>query len=346
MKLVSYTVPNPFLDKLKLSDVRGIMWDQRASPAFIDRMCEYAARVCYNSTGSMGNSPNFIQKIIGMSHLDVIEHGTATYALPVSLAHRLRVFNRHFDISSVSSSSDAHVTGNMRCWRDVIVEFDDPHMCDFLSRTLPCIAPRIFDDLSIVCSKQEIPTATLPEIPTSFTQSVSSVILLGANIPPGDHLNFQYGSATLLMDKVSRSLTHQLVRHRLGSYSQESQRYVGTKNLHGVCPPSVFADADALSMYTISLERIAREYHALRVNSNIPKEDARFLLPNATETRIVVTMGFEAWKHFLWLRALDTAAQWEIRHIGQAVLKCLYRVDPVAFGDEMEYFDENRESLI
>ena len=72
----------------------------------------------------------------------------------------------------------------------------------------------------------------------------------------------------------------------------------------------------------------------------IRKEDARFLLPNATETRIVTSMNFAAWSHFLWLRAVDKAAQWEIRRLGQLVLEMLHTVAPDVFQEHWNVYRE------
>lgn len=71
----------------------------------------------------------------------------------------------------------------------------------------------------------------------------------------------------------------------------------------------------------------------------IRKEDARFLLPNAAETRIVTTMNFAAWSHFLWLRAVDKAAQWEIRAMGQQVLEQLYQIAPGVFEEHQKAWE-------
>jgi thymidylate synthase (FAD) len=73
----------------------------------------------------------------------------------------------------------------------------------------------------------------------------------------------------------------------------------------------------------------------------IRKEDARFLLPNAAETRIVTTMNFAAWSHFFWLRAVDTAAQWEIRAMGQRALEMLYTVAPATFQAHWDVYQKN-----
>ncbi|MBK8047779.1 MAG: FAD-dependent thymidylate synthase [Anaerolineales bacterium] len=80
-----------------------------------------------------------------------------------------------------------------------------------------------------------------------------------------------------------------------------------------------------------------RKYEKLRT-LGIRKEDARFLLPNAAETRIVTTMNFAAWSHFLWLRAVDKAAQWEIRIMGQQVLEMLHAIVPTLYAEHWRIY--------
>ena len=85
----------------------------------------------------------------------------------------------------------------------------------------------------------------------------------------------------------------------------------------------------------------AEEKYARLRALGIRKEDARFLLPNAAETRIVTTMNFAAWSHFLWLRAVDKAAQWEIRRMGQHVLTMLHAIAPEVFAEHWQVYQES-----
>jgi thymidylate synthase (FAD) len=131
------------------------------------------------------------------------------------------------------------------------------------------------------------------------------------------------------------------VRHRLASFSQESQRYV---DLHrgdwqAIIPDAIAAHPQALAELN-EFWRIAEEKYAKLRGLGIRKEDARFLLPNAAETRIVATMNFAAWSHFFWLRAVDTAAQWEIRLMGQRALTMLYAIAPTVFQSHWDVYQE------
>ncbi len=106
----------------------------------------------------------------------------------------------------------------------------------------------------------------------------------------------------------------------------------------GVIFPPDF-DPIAASIGMDAVETLAHSYAELRA-IGVRKEDARFLLPNAAETRIVTTMNFAAWSHFLWLRAVDKAAQWEIRRLGQFVLEMLYTIAPAVFQDQWDVYQE------
>ncbi len=155
---------------------------------------------------------------------------------------------------------------------------------------------------------------------------------LMARVREGHESLIEHASATFEISGISRACSHQLVRHRIASYSQESQRYVDLSNPEYVIPPSVAADPEAMAIYNEATESLAEAYRRLR-ERGIFKEDARFLLPNATATRIVVTMNFRSWRHFIKMRALDRAAQWEIREVANRILDILYEQAPSIFED-------------
>jgi thymidylate synthase (FAD) len=135
----------------------------------------------------------------------------------------------------------------------------------------------------------------------------------------------------------SRAFTHQLVRHRLASYAQESQRYVKIKDLnYFVIPKTIKNNKEALKIFKKTLKEIFDSYESL-IQLGIPKEDARYILPNSTMSKIFVKMNFRAWRHFLKLRC-DTSAQWEIRDIAKEILKILYKNPPSVFEDLYEKF--------
>ncbi len=170
------------------------------------------------------------------------------------------------------------------------------------------------------------------------------VLLLGSLVPAAlsaDELQ-RHGAATFLLDGISRAASHQLVRHRLASFSQESQRYVDLSKIaqSGVAlritPPTILQNPTTRARFEQAMNDLEHAYAELR-DLGIRKEDSRFLLPNAAATRIVVTMDFSAWRHFCWLRC-DKAAQWEIRQAAEEILRTLYRLAPAVFQDLVDYF--------
>ncbi len=155
---------------------------------------------------------------------------------------------------------------------------------------------------------------------------------LMARVREGHESLIEHASATFEISGVSRACTHQLVRHRLASYSQESQRYVDMSEPEYVVPPSVAADPEALEVWGEATAGMAEAYRQLR-ERGVRKEDARFLLPNAAATRIIVTMNFRAWRHFIKERGLNRAAQWEIREVANRILDILHQQAPSVFED-------------
>lgn len=155
---------------------------------------------------------------------------------------------------------------------------------------------------------------------------------LQARVREGHESLIEHASATFEISGISRACSHQLVRHRLASYSQESQRYVDMSEPEYIVPTAISRDPDALEIWNRASASLAEAYRRLR-ERGVRKEDARFLLPNATATRIVVTMNFRSWRHFIQERALNRAAQWEIREVALEVLRVLHREAPAVFED-------------
>ncbi len=130
----------------------------------------------------------------------------------------------------------------------------------------------------------------------------------------------EHASFTFSLEGVSRAMTHQLVRHRIASYTQQSQRYVTYNTLEKyVTPPSIEKNAEAKKIFNETLEKISGTYKKL-LEMGVPKEDARFILPNAAKTNIVVTMNARELRHFFNLRCCRRS-QWEIREVATEMLK-------------------------
>lgn len=147
------------------------------------------------------------------------------------------------------------------------------------------------------------------------------------------HLStLEHASYTFAIDGVSRALTHQLVRHRLASYNQQSQRYVKfTQGLEVITPGSVAENEEALKIFNDAIDHAKGAYEQL-LEMGIPAEDARYLLPNAAETKIVVTMNVRELLHFFSLRCCNRA-QWEIREMAHRMLELAKPTAPYIFMD-------------
>lgn len=165
---------------------------------------------------------------------------------------------------------------------------------------------------------------------------------------PLEHCSFTFG-----IEGVSRSLTHQLVRHRIASYSQKSQRYVTEGQFEYIIPPEIENIPEAKELFIKAMEcdqmiydkivAILKEKHFQSIREfepNIKKaeqisekraiEDARFVLPNACETKIITTMNIRVLLHFFEERCCNRA-QWEIRQMANMMLDICKEVAPMLF---------------
>jgi thymidylate synthase (FAD) len=159
---------------------------------------------------------------------------------------------------------------------------------------------------------------------------------LKARIREGHGSIIEHACVTFEIHGVSRACSHQLVRHRIASYSQESQRYVDMSAPQFVVPPTVAANPRAIAVWESYMGQVSETYQQLR-DLGVRKEDARFVLPNATATRIIVTMNFRSLRHFFSVRC-DKGAQWEIRALALEMLRQVYVLAPSVFGDFYECF--------
>ena len=142
---------------------------------------------------------------------------------------------------------------------------------------------------------------------------------------PLEHCSFTFG-----IEGVSRALSHQLVRHRIASYSQKSQRYVKEGQFDYIVPPSIIENPICKDAFEDFVKNSQWTYDFL-VDNGIPAEDARFVLPNACETKIIVTMNIRTLLHFFEERCCNRA-QWEIRYMAYAMLRICKEVAPNLFA--------------
>ncbi|RMG67201.1 MAG: FAD-dependent thymidylate synthase [Nitrospirae bacterium] len=163
-------------------------------------------------------------------------------------------------------------------------------------------------------------------------QFVKRLMAMG-HMSPVEHPSF-----TFAIEGISRACSHQLVRHRIASYSQQSQRYVSEEaGFDYVIPPSIKEDPELMEYYNDFMQRAQEAYNFIvkRLNERGLKgesanQDARFVLPNACETKIIVTMNARELLHFFRQRCC-LRAQWEIRAMAEEMLKLVKRVAPVIF---------------
>lgn len=166
---------------------------------------------------------------------------------------------------------------------------------------------------------------------------------------PIEHVTFTFG-----IEGISRACSHQLVRHRIASYSQQSQRYVNMNDFSYVTPPSISSDPNLNKAYNDIMCNLKNRYEAIQsvlanniadeliasgVNEKKAKsiakkkanEDARYILPNACETKIIVTMNARALFNFFGHRCCNRA-QWEIREVAEQMYKLVYNIAPTLFN--------------
>ncbi|GIW60476.1 MAG: flavin-dependent thymidylate synthase [Patescibacteria group bacterium] len=183
----------------------------------------------------------------------------------------------------------------------------------------------------------------LGKIPLSQVLRVLSHVITSGHHSTIEHINF-----TFTISGVSRVLTHQLVRHRIGiAFDQQSQRYVRPDG-DVVVPPSIANNPNAMSIYNKCVDSASCAYQQL-VRLGVPEEDARFLLPQATKTNLIMTVNLRQLIHISSLR-LCTLAQWEIRRLFKKIRKEMLAFDPL-FGRLltpkcvwMGYCDEKRNA--
>ncbi|MBR1529923.1 MAG: FAD-dependent thymidylate synthase [Oscillospiraceae bacterium] len=179
----------------------------------------------------------------------------------------------------------------------------------------------------------------------SFVEMLSTI---------GHESPIEHASFTFAIEGVSRSLLAQITRHRLASFSVQSQRYVKLTNFQYITPPEIAGDQEALALYEQTMQNCVEAYRKLteilearhyqdflsqgcsekeahRKAEKKAIEDARFVLPNAGETKMVVTMNARELLHFFRLRCCNRA-QWEIRALAKAMLKEVWPVSPALFA--------------
>lgn len=219
--------------------------------------------------------------------------------------------------------------------------------------TLLCHTPdpeRVVAAAAKLCYSAQSVEGLLDGLTEEKTESFLKMLVELGHASPVEHASF-----TFAIEGVSRSLLAQITRHRIASYSVQSQRYVRLSPFQYVTPPEVAADKDALAAYNQAMKAATESYEKITailkekhlntlVAQGIPEkqarskaekqaiEDARFVLPNACETRMIVTMNTRSLYNFFNHRCC-TRAQWEIRAVADQMLMLVKQVAPVLFSN-------------
>lgn len=176
-----------------------------------------------------------------------------------------------------------------------------------------------------LCYSDRMPPDVAAGMSDAEVKRLILMLLDMGHTSPLEHASFTFG-----IFGVSRSLSHQLVRHRIASYSQRSQRYVSEEGFGFVVPPSIKRDPSSVAAFEAAMEAARSAYKRL-VQMGVPREDARYVLPNACETALVATFNARSLLNFFALRCCRRA-QWEIRALAYRMLKEVRRVAPTLFS--------------
>jgi thymidylate synthase ThyX len=269
----------------------------------------------------------FIRGLLVRGHESVIEHWRACFRIEADakdILKQLVVASPLLRITQpiLSESDEFVVSGNARMFRQLIDYASGyPLACQILSQ--------LWEKSELLFSPDPMANPRYDCPPCETIQTEKNLELWSLFMPEGlTNQELQaHGSATFYLHGVSRALTHQLVRHRMASYSQASQRYCREDAFDYVTPHSIQDEARDTYQQKV-MGDLQTHYQALV--TQVPKEDARYVLPNATCTELAVTMTFENWMNFFSLRC-DPHAQWEIRELAEQIRKVFVQRVPQLF---------------
>ena len=209
-------------------------------------------------------------------------------------------------------------------------------------KTIAIAAKMCYSDANVDTLSENLDNSKI----NSFVEMLSEI----GHESPIEHVSFTFG-----IEGVSRTFLAQVTRHRIASFSVQSQRYVKKSNFVYITPPEIEKNKEALNLFEKSMkdsidsynkiaDTLEKEYLEGYLKNGIDEkkaknmaekkaiEDARFVLPNACETKMVVTMNARSLKNFFKLRCCNRA-QWEIKAVADDMLKLCYKVAPSLFKD-------------
>ena len=303
---------------------------------------ELAGRICYNSEDKIeiGSAEKFVRGIMKRGHESVIEH--EGFIIRFDGNRRwdetlipLMLFSEESCLFKVSIINGIiFVSGNFRVWRDFLKA---SKMQLPFGVSVNDMLPEIF--------KIPYSTEVLKDEEFKYVTTTSKIIMEDVGLLRS--IRMKHGTLTFRIDGVSRAMTHQLVRHRLCAYSQRSQRYCGEKDFNYIAPPCIVnpKKSSYIKIPCITEEHFAGimnhyscEYENLQDNG-LKNEDARFVLPNACETNIVVTATLNQWLHMIKLRTTKHA-QWEIRQVMKLIHEEIVKLIPDSPFDNIKFEED------
>ena len=303
------------------------------------QLIEVAGRTCYKSTAQITDesAEEFIRMIIRRGHESVIEHSWVVLAIDKEKLNKHREAKIFSDILLYSqllhltvSIDHIFLSGNIRMFRDLFSKMPATNnvwhsVLDELKKRFPLL----FEDIDLI---DDLSWYSAP------VQIIDSEDFVRQYFHQSDKLCHFW--AMVRFTGCSRAFTHQLVRHRLMAISQESQRYCDESGFYStnyfVIPPSI--ETAGLAQVYIDLIRQMNEWYmemqqAIRqAHTGKSNEDARFLLPNAVCSEIVVSTNLAEWRHIFKMRC-DSHAQWEIRRVMMQLLSQFQKLFPGCFDD-------------
>lgn len=272
-----------------------------ASPG---KKIEYAGKVCYKSQSNITDSSyeKFITNIVKSGHTSVIEHESFLFMFDDTLYNTsLKKFFEYNHYANITHEKGYHfISGNIRMWYNMVGNDKD-------------IENIYLQGLSSVLYEY------YPYLFKNYECKINCVYGLEAEKECSELSKHKLYTFEIT---GSRSFTHQLVRHRTLSFSQESQRYCnysGNKFNHSI----KFIENVIPDSSTEILKEVEKKYFEL-IDSGVKAEDARQILPNCTASTIVVSGTLENWKKFLYLRMDEKHAQKEIVDIANTIAKYLH----------------------
>lgn len=179
-----------------------------------------------------------------------------------------------------------------------------------------------------LCYSNIEPTQLYQDLTDEQIENLINIVTSNGHLSTLEHVSF-----TFAISGVSRSCTHQLIRHRMASYNQQSQRYVkfNDDKLKIVVPETIIKNEFAKYEFDSAMNACKQSYNNL-LNLGIPAEDARYVLPNSSQSKIIVTMNARELRHFFSVRCCNRS-QWEIREVAWKMLSIVNDICPRLFKD-------------